>query len=174
MTLVNRTYTSRPCVWILMFLWQHCAQISSWYRHNLTFHRRTTAQNPAELLKLKDNAGYTCLHYLEPCRVRNRCFRQKKSANLVHIKDWKPGDPQSGYIEAVYKSMKYEPTNSTCTLEEFLRKVAELDCINVQATSGETPLLLCCRFTCEVRFYSVNTLIARGADPNITVSLHSL
>lgn len=110
-------------------------------------------KNPVQLINLKDNAGYSCVHYA--------VLPDEKVSFAM-------SDEQFEYISAC-KSSK-PPSRSqvgTVTLRELVKKMAELDCVNIQATSGETPLLLSCRVVAQDRKIVIQMLLDHGADTNL-------
>jgi ankyrin repeat protein len=82
-------------------------------------------------------------------------------------------DAQSNYLTFLEKKLRRSNANddAAADLDQFFALAAASGVIDVQAVSGETPLLLACRsFTAERKRDVVRQLLTHGANPNIVVS----
>lgn len=143
---------------IMTFCWS-CCKKEAVKKPWLNICRRNR-KNFEQLIERKDRAGETCLHYaVMP-------FKQDIQGSI----DESMEDPQYEYIRAC---RSHQPSRSygEVTLSEIVKKMSELDCVDLQSSSGETPLLLSCRITDSNRKSVIETLINDGkACPDIAVS----
>jgi ankyrin repeat protein len=85
-------------------------------------------------------------------------------------------DVQAEYLKTLEKKLRDQGNNNaldtaTADLDKFFALASASGVIDVQAVSGETPLLLACRsFTAERKRDVVRQLLTHGANPNIVVS----